>query len=153
MMNVKEMNAETLEHIQVVRNNLGQFVKELTDRASLHDLSKLEAPEADIFCEYTPKLKGLTYGSDEYKECLKEMQVALDHHYANNRHHPEFHDNGIEDMNLIDIIEMLADWKAATMRHDDGCIIKSIDINQKRFNLSDQTVMIMKNTVQDMGWE
>jgi len=32
----------------------------------------------------------MTYGSDEYKECLKQMGVALRHHYLHNRHHPEF---------------------------------------------------------------
>jgi hypothetical protein len=151
-MNEKEMNAETLEHIQNVRNHLNDCVKELLDRGVVHDLSKLQSPEVDIFTEYTPRLKGLTYGSDEYKECLKGMQVALDHHYAHNRHHPEYHVNGVDDMNLMDIVEMLADWKAATMRHDDGDIMRSIDINKERFNLSDQMIKIMKNTVNDMGW-
>ena len=49
-------------------------------------------------------------------------------------------------MNLIDIIEMLCDWKAATMRHNDGNIYKSIDLNQKRFKYSNELKDIFINT-------
>ena len=51
-------------------------------------------------------------------------------------------------MNLIDIVEMFADWKAATLRHSNGSILKSIDINISRFNMSPQLVNIFKNTVE-----
>jgi hypothetical protein len=122
-------------------------VRELESRKRKHDQTKLESPELEIFTEYTPKLKHSTYGSDEYKTFLKEMQVALKHHYANNSHHPEHYENGIRGMDLFDIMEMFCDWKAATMRHDDGDIRKSIEINKNRFNMSDDLVQIFKNTV------
>jgi len=153
----KITNFETLKHIMNVRNLLDIIVIELIKRAEEHDKSKLEDPELAIFIEYTPKLAQSTYGSDEYKQFLKEMKPALDHHYANNRHHPEYFDaeadamlmqTPINCMNLVDIMEMLCDWKAATMRHNDGDIMKSIEINRDRFILSDQLVTILKNTVQ-----
>lgn len=50
-------------------------------------------------------------------------------------------------MNLVDIIEMLCDWKAATLRHADGDIYKSIEINQKRFGYSDELKSIFINTI------
>ena len=50
-------------------------------------------------------------------------------------------------MNIIDLIEMFCDWKAATMRHADGDLKKSILINGKRFNLSDQIKNIFLNSV------
>ena len=147
-MNVKE---ETYKHIHNVAKNLNIIIKQLIDRAESHDISKLNTPEAEIFEEYTSKLAGTTYGSDEYKKYLKEMKVALDHHYAVNFHHPEhFTQNpngGIKGMNLVDIIEMLCDWKAATMRHNDGDIYKSIEQNQKRFGYSDDLKQIFINTV------
>lgn len=62
---------------------------------------------------------------------------------------PEF---GISGMNLIDLIEMLCDWKAATIRHNDGDIRKSIAINQKRFGYSDEMKRFMLNTVESFGW-
>ena len=152
------MDAETLKHIRMVSKYLARFAAELMKRAEVHDQSKLEAPERQIFAEYTPKLKGSTYNSPEYKQLLKEMHVALDHHYENNRHHPEHHQflagapdmmvsYPIAKMNLIDIVEMFADWLAATKRHDNGDIMKSIEINEKRFNVPDQLSDVFHNTV------
>lgn len=138
---------ETKEHIAQVREFLLIFAQELINRALVHDKSKLEYPEVDIFAEYTPKLKHSTYGSDEYKTFLSEMQVALKHHYTNNSHHPEHYENGIRGMDLADIVEMICDWKAATMRHDDGDIRKSIEFNRNRFNYSDDLEEIFLNTI------
>jgi len=148
---------ETLKHIKNVSDMLGTVISELLERAKKHDQSKLEEPELSVFVEYTPKLAKTTYGSDEYKKYLEEMKFGLDHHYGHNRHHPEhfemeadatFRATPVNCMNLIDVIEMLCDWKAATMRHNDGDIQKSIQINKKRFGLSDQLAAILKNTVE-----
>lgn len=144
---------DTLDHIDRVQDLMTYVVEELSFRASVHDASKLQSPEKEIFDRETPNLKVLTYGSDEYKESLSRMKVALDHHYANNRHHPEYHSLGISGMNLIDLIEMLVDWKAATERHEDGDIRKSIDLNAERFHYSAQIASIFHNTITDMGWE
>lgn len=148
----KATNAETWKHINQVQWHIGEIVYHLQMRALVHDQSKLLPPEVSIFTEYTPKLKHSTYGSDEYKGFLKEMQPALDHHYANNSHHPEYYPNGIDGMTLLDLIEMLADWKAATMRHADGDIDKSLAINRGRFGISDQLMAILENTVKELGW-
>ena len=139
---------DTIEHIRKVRVLFESVIHELEVRYFMHDTSKLENPEKAVFDEVTPRLKTLTYGSPEYKASLTDMGEALTHHYANNRHHPEHYKNGINDMSLIDIIEMLCDWKAATERHADGDIIKSLDINKKRFNISDQLQGILVNTVE-----
>ena len=138
---------ETQKHIDTVRTLIEIMREELWKRKESHDKSKLQSPEVEIFEIYTPKLKGSRYGSDEYKTFLKEMKVALDHHYANNSHHPEFFVAGIRGMTLIDIIEMLCDWKAATIRHADGDIFKSLEINQKRFGYSAELNQIFINTV------
>jgi hypothetical protein len=138
---------DTKAHIQRVNELIVVFGDYLTERGELHDQSKLEDPEKSIFDKVTPALKELTYGSDEYKKQLETMKEALDNHYAKNRHHPEHHKNGIDDMNLIDIVELLIDWKSASERHDDGCIRKSLDINEKRFNISPQLKRILLNTV------
>jgi hypothetical protein len=138
---------DTKQHIQQVRVFIEKIAEAIIDRGHYHDQSKLQSPEKEIFDEYTPKLAGTTYGSEEYKTYLEEMKVALSHHYSKNRHHPEYHPNGIHDMNLVDLIEMLCDWKAATMRHNDGDIMKSIEINQERFGYGDEIKQIMINTV------
>jgi hypothetical protein len=138
---------EVIKHRKMVIDYLNIIIKKLEHRGNNHDASKMESPEVEIFAEYTPKLKKSTYGSDEYKQFLDEMKPALDHHYAVNNHHPEHHKNGIDDMNLIDIVEMICDWKAATRKHRDGNILKSLEINGKRFNMSPQLISILNNTV------
>jgi len=139
-------NNETFRHIERVRTLLNTCCFELMHRGDKHDQSKLEAPEVTTFTEYTPKLAGCTYGSEEYQSFLEGMKPALDHHYAVNRHHPEHHENGVDDMNLLDVLEMLCDWKAASERHNDGDIRRSIEINTKRFNLAPQLVKLLQNT-------
>lgn len=147
-----DSRADTHDHINRVRELISECTKELTRRALVHDKSKLKNPEKELFDEYTPKLKECTYGSDEYKEYLKGLRVALDHHYANNSHHPEHYEDGVNGFDLFDLIEMFMDWKAATERHADGDIRKSIEINKERFNLSDQVCDIFRNTVDRIGW-
>jgi len=144
----EEYDKDVAAHRQLVDDYIGKMVVELESRADHHDFSKQEEPERSIFMEVVPKLKGLTYGSEEYKENLKGLGTALSHHYEYNRHHPEhFQETGISQMNLIDVIEMLCDWMAATKRHADGDIQKSIEINKNRFNIDPQLVSIIKNTV------
>ena len=77
---------------------------------------------------------------------MKEMKPAIDHHNKNNRHHPEYFNDGINEMNLIDLIELMCDWYSATLRHDDGDIYKSIEMNQERFGYSHQLKTILRNT-------
>jgi hypothetical protein len=139
--------SETYKHKNHVNNFMNMLIKELMNRAINHDNSKLESPELEIFDKNTAKLATCTYGSDEYKRYMQEMRPALTHHYENNSHHPEYHDNGIKDMTLVDLIEMICDWKAATLRHNDGDILKSIKINQERFNYSDEILCILTNTI------
>lgn len=138
---------ETYEHIKVVEGFLHEAVKQLLDRARDHDASKLVDPEKDTFDVFTPMLRTSTYGTDQYKGFLHDMGPAIAHHYQHNRHHPEYFDDGIRGMNLIDLLEMICDWMAAVQRHDDGDIRKSIEINQKRFGYSDEIKRILHNTV------
>lgn len=147
-----DSTTDTLLHIKRVNALLIKFSKDLLERATCHDDSKLAEPEKQLFDEYTPKLKGCTYGSDEYKSFLTSLKVGLDHHYEKNSHHPEHYANGVDGMDLLDLVEMFMDWKAAGERHADGNIIKSIEHNKDRFRLSEQVVSIFKNTAANYGW-
>lgn len=152
----EKIKADILLHSKAVAKLLNDIATRLIRRGEDHDRSKLEEPEISTFAEFTPKLASSTYGSDEYQQILWDMSPALDHHYANNRHHPEHHraeafatcrDSFVDCMNLVDIMEMLSDWMAASMRHNNGDIRKSIEINKKRFGLTDQLTAIFLNTV------
>lgn len=138
---------DTENHIRRVDQYLLKCIVELGDRAEMHDRDKInDKKEKALFDIYTPKLKDCTYGSEEYKSYLAELKPALDIHYANNRHHPEHFENGIRGMNLLDLLEMICDWKASSERHEDGDIYRSIEINQSRFGYSDDLKSILKNT-------
>ncbi len=145
--------AATLQHSLRVGQLLAAAIAELADRSVRHDESKTRPPEVEVFAEYGPKLKGSTYGSAQYRQFLVEMRPALDHHYANNRHHPEhFGERGINGMTLVDLLEMLADWRASTERHDDGSLVKSLAIQRDRFGIGEQLLEVLWNTARHFRW-
>jgi hypothetical protein len=144
---------DTTLHINRVRFLLGQFVIQLLERGSKHDASKLEPPEKAIFDAVGNRLAVITYEGEEYKQSLTELKVALDHHYLHNTHHPEHYPNGIDGMSLLDLVEMLIDWKAASERHPGGMnIAGSIEVGSQRFSIGEQLKRILLNTVKEIGW-
>lgn len=147
-----DSRVDTHEHIAEVRERLLAAAADLIERAHRHDRSKLEEPELSVFNEFTPKLRDSTYGSDEYKAFLEGMGEGLRHHYAENDHHPEHFLGGVAEMNLVQVIEMLADWKAATLRHADGSLQRSILQNADRFGYGKEFMVLLLNTASYFGW-
>lgn len=113
---------------------LCKFCIKLLWRGVIHDFSKYGNAESLYFSDVIFDLKKLTYGTPEYKEALDKIRPCLDHHYKVNSHHPEFHEKGFEEMSALDRVEMIADWCAAVRRHKNGDIVKSVAINQERFD-------------------
>lgn len=143
---------DTLAHIDRVRVLLSECTNNLSSRGADHDQSKLEEPEKSVFDRVTPRLKELTYGTPEYQEQLEDMGVALQHHYEHNSHHPQHYPNGVYDMSLLDLLEMLCDWKAATERMKDGDLHKSILQNEHRFKYDPQLTAFFLRTAEELGW-
>jgi hypothetical protein len=126
---------------------LMKFSGKLFYRGLVDDLSKYSLFEVKGYSQTLHKLKGTTYGTDEYKALLEELKPVIQHHYAHNRHHPEFYKNGVEDMAFIDVVEMFIDWKVACKKHADGDLSKSLGVNEKRFELDPQLTKIMRNSI------
>jgi hypothetical protein len=170
----ERFEAETMDHIQLVRSWIGRAQENLAARYHGHDQSKLKDPERSGFRAMTAdaRLKDLTYGSPEYRAVLKEHAPTINRHYANNDHHPEywaiadpgdemaepFYDkelakNGyaIRRMSLLSLLEMLCDWKASTGRMKDGDLKRSIEMNQERFGYSDELKWLLINTARELG--
>lgn len=145
---IEKTKRETHEHIEMVRDYIGDCITELLRRAKNHDQTKLEEPELSGFAENTGKLEKTVYGSPEYQKLLDELKPTLEHHYSRNSHHPQYYLKGIEQMDLFDIQEMLVDWLAATKRMSNGNIYRSIDKNTERFEINPQLAQIMKNTIE-----
>lgn len=64
----------TMEHIERVRQLLGDVRKDLFDRAFAHDQSKLVEPELSIFDKFTPKLRVATIRDEPGK--WSEQRIA-----------------------------------------------------------------------------
>jgi hypothetical protein len=144
--------ADTLAHSQKVGRYLGTMIADLLERSYTHDASKLAEPEKAAFDRCTERLRGMTYGSEEYKASLAELGPALEHHYAHNRHHPEHFEDGVRGMTLVDLCEMLADWYAASQRHADGDLARSLAIQRDRFAIGDDLMDVLENTARQLGW-
>lgn len=145
------------EHMTNVRINLDTFCSELRMRAVLHDLSKLEEPEFTGFMNAQEGFEQLTaaghkYGSPEYRAHCKTILPAIKHHQAHNRHHAEYHRDGVKDMTLVDIIEMVSDWKAASDRENNDFNI-SLEICLEKYVESQELRCMIRNTVLALGWD
>jgi hypothetical protein len=143
---------DTMRHSRRVDELLLQVIIALQQRVTRHDLSKMAPPEKAVFDRVTPRLKSSTYGSEEYKASLADIGDVLVHHYGANRHHPEHFSDGVAGMTLVDVIEMLADWRAATERHADGSLDRSLRIGEERFGIDPQLMAILRNTAVAFGW-
>lgn len=138
---------DTLEHIKNIRDVFTVLViPEIQKRLFNHDLSKLSSPEKETYDKYIPELKKVKYGSEGYKEVKNKMyEEGLKHHFESNRHHPEHFKNGVDDMDLFDIIEMFSDWFAASLKSDTP-FIEGLDTNIKNNKINPQLAKIFKNT-------
>jgi hypothetical protein len=145
---------ETKEHINRVAKLMLDACGELRIRAGMHDRSKFLPEERTIYERVVPEIQQATqqygYGSPEYKNAVAKLGTALEHHYQNNRHHPEHFPDGINNMTLIDLLEMLCDWIAACEQRG-GDIQKSLEINQERYGIDSQLMSILRNTVPAQG--
>jgi hypothetical protein len=116
----------------VLVSSLSQFSRSCTTTPRATTEARPNSPEVQVFDEFTPKLKTSTYGRTSTRAISKRWAMGLKHHYAYNRHHQEFFgEDGVDGMTLVDLIEMLPDWKAATERHDDGDLAKSLEIHRQ----------------------
>jgi hypothetical protein len=143
---------DTIDHIQKVQRYLGIMIAELIFRSHSHDASKLMPPELDGYAGLSDAVRGLQYGTDEYRAAFAPFKGIIKHHYEANDHHPEhFPDSDISKMNLLQIIEMIADWKAASTRNN-STLMDSLDVSFKRFGIDEQLAAIVRNTVEAVEW-
>jgi hypothetical protein len=147
---MSDSTADTLDHINKVQRKLMDLCALLTKRAMAHDSSKLVEPEKSGYDALPGQLKDLEYGSPEYMAALQ--QPFIQHHYAANSHHPEHYPDGIAGMSLLDVVEMLCDWKAASERTRQGSIAQSLAHNTQRFGIDAQLAQILANTIEELGW-
>ncbi len=151
-MTMDRFEEETHAHIALVSKLLYYIARELYHRANVHDRSKLLEPERSVFAKFSPLLGSAPIDSAAYEAVLSQMGEALQHHYRENRHHPEHFPEGIRGMNLVDFVEMVCDWTAAA--YGKGELV-NLEWAADRFHLSrDEALLrIIRNTLGDLSGE
>ena len=139
------------EHRDRVAFYLNQIVRELLERSLNHDESKFGPEEFPVYAKAIDKFETHHFGTPGYVEAKNSIASATKHHYEHNRHHPEHYSDGIAGMDLVDLIEMLCDWKAATLNHKDvpGNMAKSMEFGIRQYKISPQLAKVLYNTIQN----
>lgn len=141
-----------VQHVQWITELLLLVQWDLSRRIMTHDRSKIMAPEErDIYAKVVPKFAKTTFGTEEHRAVGRELRPAWKHHLHHNRHHPEHFSLGIDGMTLIDLVEMMCDWKAAGLRKaDEASLENSVNILKERHGIGPQLEQILKNTAKDL---
>ena len=111
--NVKKAFAEMCEneYLYSTQNAIVlEALETLKRRIDKHDESKFSDAEFEAYRRHFYPVD-----VDENKWNEEDFQNAWEHHYTVNSHHPEHFkrpDGTIEDMPLVDILEMIADWES-----------------------------------------
>lgn len=134
-----------LDHKRLVGLYLQRVTTALFRRAVVHDYSKFAPDEFGPYAAALPRFEKSEYGSDEYKACCESIKPAIEHHFRENRHHPEHFPNGVNDMNLLDVVEMVCDWMAASQRVPGNTL--RLDLQKERFGIDDQLFGLISRTV------
>ena len=142
---------DTHAHIKLVQNQMNKAIIFLKTQSVVHDRSKFTDEEAEIYAVVTPEFAKYDYGTPEHKAVGDKLGPAWEHHLENNPHHPEYHENGVDGMDLLYIIEMLCDWKAASMRNPNQDFKKSLQLNLDKKKIAPQLQSIMINTAARLG--
>lgn len=143
----------TLRHIKRVNELLGNFAIRMIQRGQVHDSSKFDPIEAGPLEEMQKLVDAegqAPFGTDEYKRRTDMLGPMIEHHRAHNSHHPEYYPNGIDGMDLLDLVEMFYDWKAASERGEEDAMNLSFAV--KKYNVSPQLESIFLNTATRHGY-
>lgn len=145
----------TRKHIQRVQELLHDTaIVELMKRSRLHDLSKFEDIERiplDKMQELIEKEGQAQFGTPEYKKRTDLLGEMITHHRANNSHHPEYYEDGVNGMDLFDVMEMFFDWKAASERGEDSCM--RLGAACDKYEIDPQLRKILYNTAERLGYK
>jgi hypothetical protein len=106
---------------------------ELARRCSMHDHSKFEMDEVEMFI----KMLDGSDGSNPNGILTEEQRELIEMHWKRNRHHPEFFSD-CNRMNEIDILEMVCDWYARSLQFGSSYFEFVDDIASQRFGFSDE---------------
>jgi Family of unknown function (DUF5662) len=139
-----------IQHIQWLMEGMCWIQSQLMLRMLTHDRTKIEADELDAYAEIVPHFKDFEYGTEEHEAHGNKLEGAWTHHTSHNKHHVEHFEQGMVDMTLIDIIEMVCDWRAASLRSGSFDYKRSLEIAKKSNSIPSMLAQIIENTCRVM---
>jgi hypothetical protein len=144
---------DVTQHTNWVVKYITEFIHQLEKRGEQHDADKFASPIKDVYSKNFDALMEVPYGSEEYNRITgsSQFKAAFKQHTENNRHHTQHFKNGVDDMNLVDVVEMLCDWKAASDRSKTS-ILDGMKLNYKKYKIDGTAQKWLENTIKDLGW-
>ena len=144
------------DHKSRVRALLSDAENILVEAGRQHDNSKLSPLEASFYVDPVWELghNGPKFGTPEHKAITDKMGPGWEHHMQHNAHHIGHHKNGVQDMNLFLLLEMVCDWIAASERRggkfdfDKSWANASRDKKNDAIRIPDELRSILKNTAE-----
>ncbi|MAZ17915.1 MAG: hypothetical protein CL535_16495 [Ahrensia sp.] len=125
----------------------------MIQRGARHDASKFDPVEMHPLQKMQEMIDEggpAPYGTEEYKRRTAILGPMLKHHYENNSHHPEHYENGVNCMDLFDVVEMFFDWKAASERGEESAM--NISHACAKYKIDEQLTGIFRNTAGRLGY-
>lgn len=107
-------NKDQVQHVQILQKLVLQFVNDIMKESIEHDTSKWGDVEYTTFVNSRKDLNNSKNGTDaNYQKNL--TSEAIQHHYKNNKHHPEYWKDKENSMPVEEIIIMFFDWASRTI--------------------------------------
>ena len=144
---VQESWNEIKNKISICKDN-NELVTRIDNQIMVHDRSKLDP------AEFEPYRRKFYPVDDEDKISQKEFDIALNHHYYNNPHHPEYFqlhpDHDIfNNTRIACTIEMICDWMACGKDHCNTAL-DWYNSNADRFNFRPEIKEIVEKTLHEI---
>lgn len=149
----------TLMHIELVGKNLMKFdsyqglcLSDLKQRAMEHDLSKFSDEEIEGYTwltwNYHCKANNIPF---ELNSKMSEViGLSLKTHAHRNLHHPEAHAD-VNNMGLLDIVEMIADWTAVAQENGrTSCREWALENLSKKWNFSQEKLDLIFEVINEL---
>jgi hypothetical protein len=137
-------------HIREVQSEMANVTSAFVKRMARHDQSKYSTQESALI-QQKAILDSLPYNTPEYHESLTQIKSAVQAHYEVNSHHPEHYPNGVTGMSLLDMLEMISDWRVAAEMNGSE-LMESFDKCVGRFHISPDIRQVLLNTYVELGW-
>lgn len=160
LIKLKAMAEDTVRHKEIVmeiclvmssylmENNKITLAIELLRRGAEHDNSKFSDSE---FRKLASILKSEKCFVDADYKLSNTEKKAINEHWKNNRHHPEYF-NDPSEMSELDVIEMVCDWFARSVQYGTEFIPFILERQKNRFHFSEKqfkTVLKYCNIIQE----